>query len=261
MPWSFISKVVGGEGFSSAAGKMYEPRTYRHTIRDAGLVSFSAVVHETDLYIRAVSDLSAEAIKAINECRRPLEQYIRLHPLFLHSLEPVEVGDGEVPIVRLMAEAARAAGVGPMAAVAGAVAQCVGNKLLTYSPEIIVENGGDIFLKSESERVIGIFAGKSTFTGKLALEVAADSGPLGICTSSGTVGPSLSLGITDATVVISPSAALADAAATAIGNLVKSAGDIQVALDCGKRIKGVKGVIIIVGDKLGAWGDVKLIEL
>jgi len=240
---------------------MYEQRTYRHDIKGRDLVSFQAVVKETDLYIRAVKNLSVEAVAAINEVRGPLERYIRLHPLFLHSLEPVPVEKDAPDIVRLMAEVAEAVGVGPMAAVAGAVAEMVGKQLLDYSPEIIVENGGDIFMKTGTKRLIGICAGKSCYTGKLAIEVEPARDPLGICTSSGTVGPSLSLGITDATIAVSPSAALADAAATAVGNRVKSADDIEGALEYGQGINGLTGIVIIVGDKLGAWGDVKLVKL
>ena len=148
-----------------------------------------------------------------------------------------------------------------MAAVAGAMAELVGKKLLDFSPEVIVENGGDIFMKISKRRRIGIFAGNSPFTDKLALEIDPGETPLGICTSSGTVGPSLSLGSTDATIVTSRSAALADAAATAVGNLVKMADDVQGALDYGKGIKGVRGIVIIVGDKMGAWGEIKLVKI
>ena len=197
----------------------------------------------------------------IDEYRRPLEEYIRLHPLFLHSLEPLTVEEGAPEIVRLMAHAGQAAGVGPMAAVAGAMAELVGKRLLEYSREVIVENGGDIFMKTSRRRRIGIFAGNSPFTDKLALEIDPKETPLGICTSSGTVGPSLSLGATDATIVLSKSAALADAAATAVGNLVKTTDDIQGALDYGREIKGVTGIVIIMGDRMGAWGDIKLVKI
>jgi len=239
---------------------MYQPRIYRNEIKDTGLVSFTVAVKETDLYIRAEGDLTAEALAAIHEIRSPLEEYIRDHPLFLHSLAPVEVENGAPEIVRVMAEAARLANVGPMAAVAGAVAEMVGRKLLTFSPEVIVENGGDIFLKVSNKRQIGIYAGESTFTGKLAIEVEPGQTPLGVCTSSGTVGPSLSLGLADAAIVLAPSAALADAAATAVGNVVKSEQDIDAALERGKQIKGVSGIVVIKGGSMGAWGDIKLVK-
>jgi len=240
---------------------MYQPRTYRHDIKDRDLVSFQAVVKETDLYIRASKDLSVEAVAAINEVRGPLERYIREHPIFLHSLEPLTVEKDAPEIVQRMAQAARLANVGPMAAVAGAVAEMVGEKLLQWSDEVIVENGGDIFLKVSRKRKIGIYAGGSAFTGKLAIEVEPGQTPLGICTSSGKVGPSLSLGLADAAVVLAPSAALADAAATAVGNRVRSADDMEAALELGQSIRGVTGIVIITGDRMGARGDVKLAEI
>lgn len=240
---------------------MYEQRTYRHKVKGSGLVSFTAQVKETDLFILAQSELIGETLSLIDEFRRPLEEYIRSHPLFLHSLEPLPVEEGAPEIVRLMSQAAQAAGVGPMAAVAGAMAELVGKRLLNYSREVIVENGGDIFIKASRRRRIGIFAGDSPFTDKLALEFDPKETPLGICTSSGTVGPSLSLGSTDATIVLSKSAALADAAATAVGNLVKTKDDIQGALDYGREIKGVTGIVIVMADRMGAWGDIKLIKI
>ena len=240
---------------------MYEQRTYRHKIKGSGLVSFTAKVKETDLFILAQSELISETLSLIDEYRRPLEEYIRSHPLFLHSLEPLAVEEGDPEIVRLMAHAGQAASVGPMAAVAGAMAELVGKRLIEYSREIIVENGGDIFMKTSMRRRIGIFAGNAPFTDMLAMEIDPNETPVGICTSSGTVGPSLSMGSTDATIVLSRSAALADAAATAVGNLVKTTDDIQGALDYGREIKGVTGIVIIMGDRMGAWGDIKLIEI
>jgi ApbE superfamily uncharacterized protein (UPF0280 family) len=161
-------------------------------------------------------------------------------------------------IVKEMIKAGSASGVGPMAAVAGAIAEAVGKELMTYSPEVIVENGGDIFLKIMQKRTVGIFAGNSPLTGKLGIEIEAEDTPLGICTSSGTVGHSLSYGKADAVVILSTSTALADAAATAIGNIVKDDADINKAIEFGRTINGLKGLVIIKDDKTGAWGEVKL---
>ncbi|GAI31340.1 unnamed protein product [marine sediment metagenome] len=149
-------------------------------------------------------------------------------------------------------------GIGPMASVAGAIAEFVGSQLLDSSPEIIVENGGDIYLKSFGERLIGIYAGKSPLTGKIGLEINGQDTPMGICTSSGTVGHSLSRGKADAVIVLSKSAALADAAATAIGNLIIQPDDIPSGIEFAQGIDGLKGVIIIQGDKMGLWGEVKI---
>lgn len=240
---------------------MYEVRSYRHQIKDNELVSFTVKVKETDLYIRATRDISGQAIQAIKKYRRPVEQYIKLHPLFLHSLEPVSVEENAAVIIRIMSEAGRAAAVGPMAAVAGAIAEAVGRDLLQYSDEIIVENGGDIFIKTKKKRIVGVFAGSSRLSQKLALEIDPDIMPVGVCTSSGTVGPSFSMGSADAAVVIARSTALADAAATAVGNYIRGESDIEVALKQGQSIKGILGIVIVKGDKMGAWGDIKLVRV
>jgi len=165
------------------------------------------------------------------------------------------------PIVGVMAEAAQIAGVGPMAAVAGAIAEAVGKDLLVCTPEVVVENGGDIFMKISRTRLIGVYARESSFTGKIALEISPEETPLGVCTSSGTVGHSFSLGAADAVIVLSRSTALADAAATAIGNRVKSAEDIDVAIGQAQAIDGLAGVVIIKDDKMGMWGNVKLVSV
>jgi ApbE superfamily uncharacterized protein (UPF0280 family) len=237
---------------------MYQPRTYRHWVKDKDLTHFKVVVKETDLYIRATANLEAEALKLVTKYRQMLERYIRQHPSFLTSLEPITIENNAPPIVIKMVEAAEKARVGPMAAVAGAIAESVGNELLPLSPEVIVENGGDIYLKSLKKRLIGIYAGQSPLSGKLALEIKGEETPMGICTSSGTVGHSLSFGKADAVIVLSPSATLADAAATAIGNLVIQRGDIPLGIEFAQSIDGVKGVIIIKDDKMGLWGEVKV---
>jgi len=240
---------------------MYQPRTYRCWIKDDDLVSFSVTVKETDLYVRAASNLEAETIESVIRHRTPLEEYIKSHPLFHHSLEPCSVEEDAPAIVRSMKQAARIAGVGPMAAVAGAIAEAVGRDLLTHTPEVIVENGGDIFMKISRPRMIGVYAGESSFTGRVAMEINPGETPLGICTSSGTVGHSLSLGVADAVIVLSSSTALADAAATAIGNRVRTADDIDVAIEQAQTIDGLGGVVIIKDERIGVWGSIKLVSL
>ena len=231
-------------------------RIYRSWVRNDDLVSFYAVVKETDLYIRAQSYLKDEALSAVKRCRADIETYIARHHEFLMTLEPIDVEPDAPPIVAIMADAARKASVGPMAAVAGAVAEYVGHALMEQSPEVIIENGGDIFIATTKPRTIGVFAGDSPFTGKLAVEIGA--GRIGACTSSGTVGHSLNFGNADAVLILSTSTALADAAATAVSNIVKTADDIPAAIELAQTIDGVTGVLIVIGDKLGIWGDVKL---
>jgi ApbE superfamily uncharacterized protein (UPF0280 family) len=237
----------------------YQPRTYRHWIKDESLVAFTVVVKETDLYVRALSNLRSKAYKLVLKYRAMLEAYIERNRDFLTSLEPIEVGPDAPRIAREMAEAARKVGVGPMAAVAGAIAEYVGKDLLDFSPEIIVENGGDIFMRTMRKRTIGIYAGNSPLTGKIGLEIEAGETPLGVSTSSGTVGHSLSFGKADAVVILSTSAILADAAATAIGNLVSEPEDIAKGIEFAERVEGLRGVIIIKDDNIGVWGKVKIV--
>jgi len=218
------------------------------------------MVKETDLYIRARRDLKKKATEIVQKQRSLLENFIARHPGFLTALEPFPVGIDAPSIARDMEEAAHIVGVGPMAAVAGAFAEVVGRELLRISPEVIVENGGDVFLKTTKPRLVGVYAGDSPYTGKIALRVAPSETPVGVCTSSGTVGHSLSFGKADAVIVISPSASLADAAATAIGNLVKTADDIQKSLDFARGIADLLGVAVIINDKMGVWGKINLVR-
>lgn len=237
---------------------MYEPRTYRNLVKAGDLVAFTVQVEETDLYIRAQRDLAEKALAAVREVRSSLKSYIAKHPPFRDSLEPLAVPEDAPGIVREMAGAAEKAGVGPMAAVAGAMAEAVGRKLLRFSQEVIVENGGDIFLSVRSSRQVMVYAGNSPLSNKLSIEIRPEKTPLGVCTSSGTVGHSLSFGAADAVTVLSRSTAVADAAATAVGNVVKSDADIEKGLDLGKEIQGVEGIVIVIAENMGAWGDILL---
>ena len=239
---------------------MYKERSYRKWVKAEDLVTFEVIEKETDLLISATKELKRQAREAVLYYRQDLESYIKQNPDFYTALEPIDVKIDAPAIVKAMADAAKRAGVGPMAAVAGAVAEFVGRDLLKFSDEIIVENGGDIFVRSRKKRVFGIFAGeKSPFTGKLALEAEPSEDGLGVCTSSGTVSHSLNFGNADAALIIAHDAALADAVATPTGNIVKAASDIEKAIEFARSVTGVKGVLILIGDKMGSWGEVKLL--
>jgi ApbE superfamily uncharacterized protein (UPF0280 family) len=239
----------------------YEPRTYRTRMARPGLVGFRVAVRETDLWVLAERDLTREIRQAVLQERRQLEAYIAAHPGFLPALSPWPEDPFAPPVVREMIEAAQKTGVGPMAAVAGALAERVGRALDALSAEIIVENGGDLYLKVASPATISLFAGRSPLSHRVGLKIDPEMSPLGVCTSSGTVGHSLSFGRADAACVLAPSAALADAAATALGNLVQDAGSIAAALDWAAQAPELLGAVVIVGDKLGAWGRVELLPL
>lgn len=240
---------------------MHERRTYRNLVKTDDLAKFEVIVKETDLLIRAEKDLSREAKESTLRHRNQLETYIAINPDFEKSLIPVAKASHAPEIIQEMVGASGLAGVGPMAAVAGAIAQLVSKDLLHFSNEVIVENGGDIYITTSRERIIGIYAGSSPLSMKVGIVIEPGKTPLGVCTSSGTVGHSLSFGKADAVCILSASGALADAAATAVGNIVREKNDIERGLERGKEIEGVSGVLIIVGEKMGAWGGIRLIRL
>ena len=193
--------------------------------------------------------------------RHQLETYIRVHPDFLHALLPIKEDPYAPPMVREMIRAARKAGVGPMAAVAGAIAQEVGEGLLNVTDQVIVENGGDIFLKAGRPLTVSIFAGRSPLSNRLGLMIPTHRMPLGICSSSGTIGHSLSRGIADAVCVVSASTPLADSTATAVGNRIKRRGDLEGVAGWAGQIEGILGGVAIVNDAMATWGDIELVEI
>ncbi|MBU0926459.1 MAG: UPF0280 family protein [Spirochaetes bacterium] len=204
--------------------------------------------------------ISREALRpaaaAIRENRAALERYIARHERFRASLVPVELLPGAPPIALVMSRASLAAGVGPMAAVAGAFAEIAGRAALGEGiAEAVVENGGDIFVKVDAPITVGLYAGSSPLSGRLAFRIDPERTPLGICSSSGTLGHSLSLGACDLATVVSADTALADAVATLAANLVSRPEDIDRALAAAGDIPGVLGVLIVKGDRIGMRGD------
>lgn len=240
----------------------YVHRFYRRETRAPDLVSFRVVVGESDLLVWAKHDLREEAERRLVYHRGLLEDFIARHPRFATSFVPYPVPEDSPWVVKLMAEAAFKAGVGPMAAVAGAIAEAVGKDLLCLTDEVIVENGGDIYLRSFRERKVGLFAGRSPLTGRIAFRLppTREEG-LGICTSSATVGPSYSAGRADAAVILADGAALADAAATALGNRLKSPEDVESSLRSVLKIPGVHGAAAVMGELLGVAGDLELVRV
>ncbi len=238
---------------------MNKDRFYRNWVKSDGLVSFEVRVGETDLLISSNVDLREEAKRIVLSYRKEIEGFIKKNKDFYASLTPIKLNHDGVPeIIEAMVNASRKAEVGPMASVAGAIAEFVGRRLLEHSKDIIVENGGDIFLKTSEKRAVGVFAGNSPYSGKLALEIEPAEEGIGICTSSGTVGHSLSFGKADAVVVISNDTALADAVATATANRVRNKGDLRGAIDFARSIDEIKGTLIIIGDRMASWGEIRL---
>jgi hypothetical protein len=237
---------------------MFQERTYRTKITASDLVGFEVAVKETDLFILAEKELKEETTTAVLKYRNQLEKYITNDPEFQTALVPYPVSDFAPMMVKAMATAAQNANVGPMAAVAGAINDFVAKELLLKTEELIIENGGDIFIQTKKPRRLLVYAGDSPFSEKLAIAIEPEQTPCGVCTSSGTVGHSLSFGKADAVTILATTATLADAIATAVGNIIKEPKDINGGIELAQKIDGVQGILIIIQDKLGVWGTIKL---
>jgi uncharacterized protein len=235
---------------------------YRDWARDKGLHSLHVTAKETDLRIFTNKPLKADFVhERIRAYRWDIENYIDKDHHFLTALKPILVEPSAGLIVRNMAEQSKKANTGPMSTVAGAIAEFLGKDLLKAGyRDVIIENGGDIFLKSRHIHKMGVYVGRSKLWNKLQLEIKPKDMPLGICISSGTIGHSLSFGCADSVVIISKSTGLADAVATLTANRINSKDDLQKALDFARCVKGVLGVIIILKNNLITWGKVEFVR-
>jgi len=238
----------------------YVERFYRGWTGTKDLVPFEVKVRESDLLILAERAMREEALGALVAARADIERYIERDPVFARTHRPHAVAADAPAIVREMAEAAAKWHVGPMAAVAGAVAEHVGRALTAGSSAVVVENGGDVFALASRPVRFALFAGHaSPFSGEIVFEVAADGG-VGVCSSSGTVGPSFSYGRADAVAAIAGCAAEADAAATAIANTILEEPDVDRVMANPEFRSRLLGLVVAKGGRLGVWGNLTLVE-
>ena len=249
----------------------FEPRTYRRLAAAPDLTAFRLVVDETDLCIQVRLGENADetaglrhakqlARDAILTARRQISTEIALRHEFRTSLAPLPAREGAPPVARGMYLAGQRAEVGPMAAVAGAIAEFVGRSLLECHPEVLVENGGDVFLASSQQRVIAVHAGRSALSGKVGLRVPGGE-PVAVCTSSATVGPSYSAGNADAALIAAAEGAFADAMASALGNRIRSPQDVEPAVIWACGVPGVVQALVMIGDVLGVKGAFEITRL
>lgn len=239
-----------------------------YIISPKDIVSYEVIYKETSLFIKSQKNFSSQVLRQLINIRKPLEKYIKNNPEFLYSLIPVDVTKNSPRIVKLMSEVSKKTQTGPMSAVAGAVAELLGERMLKSIEKeklrkfLVIENGGDIFAYIDEPITVGIYAGEtSPFTGKLAIKVSLLNQPLGICTSSGTLGHSLSFGKADAVVIISNSAAFSDTLATATCNLVKTEADIEKAINFAKSFSETLFVCVIKDKKIALWSKSDKIEV
>jgi ApbE superfamily uncharacterized protein (UPF0280 family) len=243
-----------------------DARDYRYGLH-SDLQLSRLVVGETDLAVSLPPAVWTPQLEKglrdhlIRE-RSLLQQYITRYPAFAASHQPLTPTANAPPLARAMMRAAAMAGVGPMAAVAGAFAASAGKYLAAFSREMVVENGGDIYLAGESERVIGVYAGEhSPFSGNLGVVLSPSQLPCGVCTSSGTVGRSFSYGVADAALVIAADALLADAMATAAANLVHGPADVEAACKFALAHTGISAALILCQDAMAVAGNIELTSI
>ena len=218
-----------------------------------------ARIYRTFIHREAAFRICCETFDAVTaeivRQRKVLEDYIKSHPDFQSSFVPLELKPHAPEVARRMAQAAGLAGVGPMAAVAGAMAQfAVEAGIKAGAREAIVDNGGDIYLQTAEPVVIGIYAGDFAPFSRFAFSLQAKDTPISICSSSGKMGHSISLGQCDLATVVAKDAALADAAATRAGNLVKAIDDVESALNKIVAIEGIDGAMIVKDGNVGLAG-------
>ena len=239
----------------------YTKRLYRRSVRSTGLVTFRVAVKETDLLVSAEKNMEQETRDLVFDARHQIESYIRLHPEFLTTLKPYPPDPCAPPLVREMIACAGRVGVGPMASVAGAVAQYVGRGLLEGTSQVLVENGGDIFMRVDREATVSVFAARSPLSEKIGILITPEQMPLGICSSSATIGHSLSMGVADAACVLASSAVLADGAATALCNAIQEPEDLNGIGAWAEKTGEILGVLVILGGQLATWGTVELVAI
>ena len=245
----------------------YSKRFYRVNAASDRWHSFAVKVETTDLLIKTgrnsgktTADLYKIAEAAVKNLRKELMDHISIQKSFMTSLNPIKRIDTESSIINKMYHASEIAGVGPLAGVAGAISEFVGLELLEFTDEIILENGGDIWMDIKQPVSINIYSGESGFKDNVGLKIYPENKSWGICTSSGKIGPSLSFGKADSATVISHCAITADTTATAVGNMVNSIEDVEEAVKFAMDIDEVTGVVIIYRDVMAAQGDIELIN-
>lgn len=240
---------------------MFEPRIYREHMGEQRFQSFTVEFKETDLWIGVdrnsfKHEMIDFTLAKIKNTRKQIEEYSRRDKNFLEALSPYSFQYFTPPIVRKMFNASKKAGVGPMAAVAGAFAQQIGKSIENKFgiDEIVVENGGDLYLNVKESVIISVFAGYSPLSEKIGLIINPEYSPLGICTSSGTVGHSSSFGEADAVVIICKDPVLADAYATSFCNRVRGEEDIEMVLKEIERVDEILGALIVLEERMGIRG-------
>jgi len=232
---------------------------YRNNVKSREKYLWKVVYKYSDLLISSDKNIIKLAEESLKEIYRYLYKCFKEDPAFLKSLSPVALKPGYPEIIKKMCMLSAEFNVGPMAAVAGTVNEFLAEKLNKYCGSLIIENGGDLYVKSKKDLTLGIHVKNAYFKDSLSLRIKAANMPCGVCSSSGTFGHSLSLGKCDLALVLSKSAITADAAATAAANSITCKDDILTSIEHFKTYRDIEGLLLIKDDKIGLWGRIELI--
>ena len=243
----------------------YRERSYRSRFSNDERRWFCVKFLESDLWIGVdngsySASMEADTYAMLVDLRRSMDAYLLMDPQYKAALTPYDAGLEAPDILKEMSKVSHKTGIGPMSAVAGAVASRVAEFLIDKFgvKEVIVENGGDIYAQAGSDMDIAVFAGQSPLSEKIGLHIPASDFPLGICTSSGTVGPSLSLGRADAVMIVCKDVLLADSYATAMANRISTVNDLQPVIDRIQNNPDILGAIVVKDDRMAICGQFEL---
>ena len=239
----------------------YKERSYRSRFSNDERRWFCVKFLESDLWIGVdcgsySASMEADVYGMLVELRRTMDAYLLMDPGYKQALKPYDAGMEAPEIIKEMSRTSHKTGIGPMSAVAGAVALRVADfiKSSFHVKEVIVENGGDIYAEASSDMDIAVFAGQSPLSERVGLHIPAWAFPLGICTSSGTVGPSLSLGRADAMMIVCRDVLLADSYATAMANRIQTINDLQPVMDRIQNTPDILGALAVKDDRMAICG-------
>lgn len=242
----------------------YKDRTYRQQF-SSSLKSFSVRYKETDLWIGTdigsySCSMQQYALDIVRQMRTEMDAYLETDRQYMTSLVPYQPMAGAPLIFQCMSQASARTGIGPMSAVAGAFDKLVADAMCGHfgCSDIVVENGGDIYAKVSHDLDISVFAGQSPLSERVGIHIPASAFPLGICTSSGTVGPSLSFGKADAMMVVCRDVLLADSYATAMANRIQTVSDLQPVIDMCSENSDILGALAVKDDRMAICGEFEL---
>ena len=238
---------------------MYEERFYRGQILSKFKLEVS--FNESDLLVCTDKKIDKCFVESIlKKYYDQIKEYVKENPIFMNSLFPLDDNISSPDIIKKMMESSRVSGIGPFSSVAGAIAFYVGNEILEICDEVIIENGGDIFLKINEDKHLGIYLGERFKIKNVILRIRKKNCSFGIASSSAVIGHSLNFGNADVVTVIAKDVVIADGLATSLSNKIKKENDIKMIIEQAKSIPELNGIFIAFDDKMFLWGDLEMAD-